>query len=144
MVIQRQKQNLLRSILAEQGNSGASSFRNSDIAENGGIFLIGYYDDKPIACGAFRKLSRNTAEIKRVFAMKNDIGAAHKIIETLEKDAIKEGSRKLQLETRRINEHAVQFYYNCGYKQCDNYGLYIGREDAICFEKTLTSKLYGA
>ena len=119
------------------GNSGVDSFTSNDIGGNHGIFIIGYYRDKPISCGALRLISENTGEIKRVFAMKNDLGAAHKIIKCLEEYAKKRGIKRIQLETRIINQHAVDFYYSCHYKKCTNYGKYTGREDAICFEKIL-------
>ena len=32
-------------------------------------------------------------------------------------------------------EEAVRFYLTHGYRVCENYGKYKGREEAICFEK---------
>lgn len=64
-------------------------------------------------------------------------GAARKIIESLEAYAVKEGIKRIQLETRIMNQHAVDFYNACHYERCSNYGKYKDREDAICFLKQL-------
>jgi ribosomal protein S18 acetylase RimI-like enzyme len=47
------------------------------------------------------------------------------------------GYSKLWLETRIINERAVEFYKKRGYHQISNYGKYVENEKAICFEKIL-------
>lgn len=43
----------------------------------------------------------------------------------------------LGLETRLVNTRAVHFYERHGYSRIPNYGRYIGRPEAVCFEKTL-------
>jgi GNAT superfamily N-acetyltransferase len=129
---------LLNASLAEiTGSSGAGSFSRADVMGNRGVFLIGYNNCVPTACGALREFSRDTSEIKRVYAKKNSVGAARKIIGALETYARKEGFHTVQLETRIVNRHAVQFYLACGYQPCPNYGKYAGRADAICFSKAL-------
>ena len=45
------------------------------------------------------------------------------------------GYKAVWLETRRVNESAVRFYLEQGYQVRPNYGNYIGRSEAICFEK---------
>lgn len=119
------------------GNSGVHSFNNKDIENDKSIFVIAYENDNPIACGALKKINENIAEIKRVFSLKNTIGAGHRIVSELESKALSFGYTKVILETRKINSHAVDFYIGCGYKICDNYGKYVGDEKAVCFEKLL-------
>jgi ribosomal protein S18 acetylase RimI-like enzyme len=55
----------------------------------------------------------------------------------LEEAASALGYREITLETRRVNHKAVAFYEKHGYTVTDNYGVYIGRDDAVCFIKTL-------
>lgn len=124
-------------LLAITGNSGAGSFCEADSTGPRGAFLIGYLDGKPITCGALRLLSGQTAEIKRVYARKNSIGAAHKMIQALEEKALQNGFDTILLETRTVNRNAVHFYLSCGYTPCSNYGKYVGRTDAVCFSKKL-------
>ncbi len=130
-------QELNNSLEEITGCSGSSSFSKKDVSNENGVFLIGYLDNEPVACGALRELSKDTAEIKRVFARKNNVGAAHKIIEALETFALQKLYRKLILETRVVNQHAVDFYYSCGYEKCENFGKYKGRVNAICFQKEI-------
>ena len=119
------------------GASGAASFHETDVLEKRGAFLIGYLDGPAIACGAIRVLSPHTAEMKRIYAQKNSVGAGRRIVAALEEQARRNGFDEMRLETRAVNEHAVRFYINCGYEPCNNYGNYIGRKDAVCFLKKL-------
>ncbi len=119
------------------GSSGADSFCMTSGTEVRSVFLIGYLDGEPIACGALREASAQIAEIKRVYARKNSIGAAHKIVLALEKQAQRNGFNTVILETRAVNTKAVSFYLSCNYILCPNYGKYIGRADAVCFTKNL-------
>lgn len=102
-------------------------------------FLIAYLDDVPMGCGALRTYSDDIAEIKRVYAKTNKVGVAHHIIAALEKKAVVNGFHIVQLETRKVNTHAIQFYLNCGYSVIPNYGKYVERDEAICFSKRLDS-----
>lgn len=47
------------------------------------------------------------------------------------------GYTEFLLETRHVNHRAVHFYEKNGYVRIENYGPYIGREEAICFSKIL-------
>jgi ribosomal protein S18 acetylase RimI-like enzyme len=64
-------------------------------------------------------------------------GIGKDILSFLEEQARKLGYKKLWLETRLVNEQAVSFYINNGYLKIENYGRYVGRPEAICFEKIL-------
>ena len=109
----------------------------ADTRDPRGVFLIGYLDGKPIACGALREFSVDTAEIKRVYSRKNSVGAAYQIVQALETQARQNGFATIVLETRTINAKAVSFYLSNGYDYCPHYGKYVGRTDAVCFAKRL-------
>ncbi|EKY3217661.1 GNAT family N-acetyltransferase, partial [Cronobacter turicensis] len=47
------------------------------------------------------------------------------------------GYQQAWLETRRTNQRAVEFYLRRGYEIIDNYGRYVGQEDAVCFARAL-------
>ncbi|HSC78794.1 MAG TPA: hypothetical protein VLC08_00440, partial [Chitinolyticbacter sp.] len=53
------------------------------------------------------------------------------------------GYREVWLETRRVNIIAVDFYMGHGYAERENYGVYVGRPEAVCFEKALPSDKTG-
>ncbi|MBN2879892.1 MAG: GNAT family N-acetyltransferase [Clostridia bacterium] len=98
-----------------------------------------YVDGTPIACGAFKQLDEETAEIKRVFVESNyrGKGVSRQLMAFLEDAARKKGYKKLVLETGRRMHVAVGFYRSIGYTERENYGPYIGMEKSICFEKWL-------
>lgn len=90
-----------------------------------------------IGCGAIRPLTQNIAELKRMFSDRSEPGVGSALLTFLETSAKQMGYRELKLETRHINLRAVNFYEKNGYVRIDNYGPYIGREEAVCFSKSL-------
>jgi len=50
---------------------GATHFRlePDEVAEGHGAFVVAYAGDKPVGCGAIRKLDSETAEIKRMYVV---------------------------------------------------------------------------
>ncbi|MGN0977274.1 MAG: hypothetical protein ACI4PH_04390 [Faecousia sp.] len=52
------------------GEDGTRHFRKEDTRKENAVFLIAYLDDIPYGCGALRKISEDTAEIKRIYAKK--------------------------------------------------------------------------
>ncbi len=118
------------------GSSGDASFDAADVRGEGAIFLVAYAQDGvPVACGGYRPLGGGVAEVKRVFAMRR--GAGMPLLRALEAHALADGYARLTCETRRVNAVAVAFYLRAGWYVCANYGKYIGRPEAVCFEKRL-------
>ena len=130
----------LSSILnAITGDSGKKSFNIEDVKNDKSIFLIARDENNcPIGCGAIRPLDNNCAEIKRMYSKVSNVGLH--ILNSLEEKAVTLGYQLLRLETRKINERAVNFYLRNGYNVIENYGKYEGNEKVICFEKKLDSK----
>lgn len=119
------------------GASGAKSFKNDDVKNERSVFLIAYVDGIPMGCGAIKEISADIAEVKRVYAKPNHIGIGNAILTELEKRAKALRFSKLILETRKVNQNAVSFYRKNNYEVCDNYGKYVNRPEAICFQKLL-------
>ena len=123
------------------GDSGASSFSAQDMAERGACFVIARNAEKvAVGCGALRPLKEGVAELKRMYAQPDSPGTGSKILHYLEAQASQLGYQHIWLETRRVNERAVEFYLARGYQEIENYGPYKGREEAICFAKDLRQK----
>ena len=119
------------------GNSGQGSFENSDMDNPRSVFVIARENEAAVGCGAFRELSSDTAEIKRMYARKKSSGIGIRILAYLEDRAKEFGYKKVVLETRRCNTKAVNFYLNNEYNVISNYGRYENVPEAICFEKEL-------
>lgn len=123
------------------GNSGRGSFNTSDACGQRAVFAIARNQDgEAVGCGAIRPIDENTAEVKRMYAKEKGIGVGTKVLSYLETKAQKMGYSVLRLETRLINQRAVSFYENSGYYRILNYGKYVNRPEAVCFEKQLVKE----
>lgn len=119
------------------GASGEASFAAEDVENERSAFVIAYADGAACGCGALRPLTETTAELKRVYARPNSQGVGTAIVKALEEKARSFGYSEIVLETRRVNTAAVAFYRKLGYTECENFGKYIGRNEAICMQKTI-------
>ncbi len=121
------------------GSDGRSSFNEESVADAGACFLLAMFDNAALGCAALRPLADEaepaTAEIKRMYSRQPGKGIGKLLLTELEQRARAFGYRRIVLETRKVNLAAVSFYQNNGYRVCENYGRYIGRVEAICFEK---------
>lgn len=120
------------------GDSGKNSFNPNDICGSNAVFVIAYnQNEEAIGCGAIRPIDEKTAEVKRMYAKSKAKGVGTKILCYLEKRAQEIGYSVLRLETRLINKRAVYFYEGRGYNRILNYGKYVNKPEAICFEKSI-------
>jgi putative acetyltransferase len=104
------------------------------------LFLIAAAPDgTPLACGALRRLTPASAEIKRMYAIPaaRGTGAATAILRALESAAVTRGWTTLRLETGTAQPEAIRFYEREGYRQIPLYGPYVGSEISLCYERTL-------
>ncbi|WP_292969257.1 GNAT family N-acetyltransferase [Pantoea sp. UBA4549] len=120
------------------GDSGKSNFTIDSINEDRALWALARDSrGKAIGCGAIRPLTENIAELKRMFSDRSYPGIGNALLTFLEATAKSMGYNELWLETRHINRKAVNFYEKSGYIRIENYGPYIGREEAVCFAKSL-------
>jgi GNAT superfamily N-acetyltransferase len=118
------------------GNDGKSSFDISDMFAPRSLFVVAKNkNEKAVGCGAIRPISDEIAEIKRMYSKEKGVGTA--VLKYLETKAFEFGYKELRLETRRVNEYAVNFYLKNGFREIPNYGKYAGRPEAVCFSKIL-------
>ncbi|MDT3522079.1 GNAT family N-acetyltransferase [Cronobacter sakazakii] len=129
---------LSETLAALTGSSGRQSFNNDDVRAEGATFLLARNaSGAAIGCVACRPLKPGIAEIKRLFALPDNPGAGSQLLSAAERFARDAGYDQAWLETRRTNPRAVEFYLRRGYGIIDNYGRYVGQEDAVCFAKPL-------
>ncbi len=84
-----------------------------------GEFLVGTREGRVVAMGAFRRVSDETAEIKRM-RVRLDLqrrGLGERILETLEARATELGYTRLVLDTTATQVHAQSFYAKHGYRE---------------------------
>ena len=123
------------------GHNGMMHVRLEDFEEDGGFFLVGYDGETPVCCAGLRRVDENTGEVKRVYARKNGSGYGAALMAAVEKLAADMGYKKLILECREGNPHAVNFYIRQGYVICEKYPPYDEEADAVCLEKIMNDEL---
>jgi len=129
---------LSAALQAITGSSGTASFDASDVRVDNARFVVARdVNGQPLGCGAFRPLGTDTAELKRMYSRGSMPGVGAAVLAFLEHQAQQLGFAALQLETRAVNEKAVAFYERHGYMKIPNYGKYVGKAEAVCFEKSL-------
>ncbi|NNE00207.1 MAG: GNAT family N-acetyltransferase [Pirellulaceae bacterium] len=107
--------------------------------QSGGVFVIAYDANSPVACGALRPLNQKQVELKRMFviASHRGRGVSRDVLGHLESRARAIGYDQLLLETGDQQDAAIGLYQSAGYHRIEPFGEYIGSPHSICFSKTL-------
>lgn len=101
--------------------------------------VVAYYGKTPVGCGAIKRYSENTVEIKRMF-VDTDFrgqGISRAVLEELEKWALELEFSICILETGKAQLAAIGLYKRCGYIVTENYGQYVGIDNSICMRKVI-------
>nr|WP_221375635.1 GNAT family N-acetyltransferase [Actinoplanes polyasparticus] len=104
------------------------------------LFLVASVPDgTPVACGALRRLTGTSAEIKRMYVVPTSRGSgvATAVLRALEAAAVSRGWTTLRLETGTEQPEAIRFYEREGYTEIPLFGPYAGSEISRCYERTL-------
>jgi GNAT superfamily N-acetyltransferase len=111
---------------------------NNIIELNPNVVVI-YLDEKPVACGCFKKYDKNTIEIKRMFVAPEarGLGLAQRILQELEQWSLELGYSVSILETLYKQKEAISLYEKVGYAIVANYEPYVGLENSICMRKKI-------
>jgi len=104
-----------------------------------GVFLVGWVDGRPVACGALRRHDAITAEVKRMFVSipVRGRGYARAVLAALEDRARAVGYREVRLETGLFQPAAIALYESSGYRPVQGFGHYRDSPLSRCFAKTL-------
>ena len=125
-------------LAAITGDSGKSNFTIDSMDGDRSLWVLARNEKgDATGCGAIRPLTENIAELKRMFSDRSAPGVGKTLLNFLETSAKNMGYTEIWLETRHVNHKAVNFYKNNGYVLIENYGPYIGRDEAVCFSKVL-------
>jgi GNAT superfamily N-acetyltransferase len=118
---------------------GSGDFRPEDVTVSGSGFVIGWFGDEAVACGAFRPMEPGVVEFKRMYVAPAHRGRGHsrRMLEELERLAHDAGYRQARLETGVRQPAAIGLYDGAGYRRIPCYGIYAGCDRSLCFEKDL-------
>lgn len=107
------------------------------------VFLVATdADGRPVGCGALRRLDTTSAEVKRMYVEPGSRGSgvATAVLRALEEKARDRGWTTLRLETGPAQPDAIRFYEREGYRQIPLYGVYMGSDLSLCYERELVGK----
>jgi putative acetyltransferase len=102
--------------------------------------VVAYAGDEPVGCGAFKEYAPDAVEIKRMFVQPahRQRGVAQAVLAELERWAAELGYASGVLETGKRQPEAIGLYQRCGYTLTANYGQYVGVENSVCMQKSLS------
>jgi GNAT superfamily N-acetyltransferase len=129
------------------GDTDRTPVDPAQFARPWGLFVVGYLDGGPVACGGWRAqadppdgLRPTDAEIKRMYVAQSarGNGFARAVLAELERTATAAGRKRSVLETGLKQPEAIALYQSSGYTEIPKFGIY--RHDAlsVCFGKELT------
>lgn len=102
-----------------------------------GSFLVARVDDRPVGCGAVRKLDETTGEIKRMWVdpAARGQGVGRQLLSALEGAAVELGCETVYLDTSAHLSEAIALYRSFGYEEIPAYND--NEYAALWFEKRL-------
>jgi GNAT superfamily N-acetyltransferase len=102
--------------------------------------VVAYDGETAVGCGAFRRHSDDTAEIKRMFVRPESRGRgiARMVLAELESWAAEHGYTVCVLETGFKQPEAIALYKRSGYGEIPNYGQYAEVVNSLCMRKDLS------
>jgi len=129
------------------GGEDATPVKTAEFAPPRGLFLVGYVDGVPVACGGWRAHDSDEhdfldgdAEIKRMYVapIARGLGLARALLAELERTIVAAGRRRIVLETGTQQPEAIALYFSAGYTKIDNFGIHRHSPRLRCFGKILT------
>ena len=107
---------------------------------NHGEFLLGLLDKRVIAMGGFKRLSKTSAELRRMRIARDLQGQGYGtwLLHELEQRAFETGIRELCLDTARRRPLTLEFYRKHGYRETGS--SFYGAVETVQFVKTLSAR----
>lgn len=118
-----------------------AQFNNIDLINH---VFVAYDSENAVSCGAIKTFESGTmddaVEVKRMYTLPEyrGKGIAARLLGELEKWAAELGYGRCVLETGLKQPEAIRLYEKSGYIVMPNYGQYVGVENSVCFEKSIT------
>lgn len=111
-----------------------------------GLFLVGYLDGEPVACGGWRAKEQDDdglldgdAELKRMYVVPaaRGRGLARAMLRHLEQTALEAGRTRVVLETGELQPEAIALYKSEGYLSIKGFGFYKDYPESVHMAKSL-------
>ncbi|MGI5824775.1 MAG: GNAT family N-acetyltransferase [Bacillota bacterium] len=117
----------------------ALKYRTYNSLKNICNFFTAYAENQPVGCACFKRLTTDTAELKRVFVLPTHRkqGIAFLLVKECEAQAKQQGYKFMVLETGKEMPEAISLYQKAGYQFIDNFGAFAGDSICCCLKKAL-------
>lgn len=91
--------------------------RPQEVSGDAGAFFVAYEEDRPVGCGALRRLEPGVGEIRHVWVhpAARRLGLARRLLDALEQEAVARGLTVVRLDTHAALTEAQAMYRACGY-----------------------------
>jgi putative acetyltransferase len=120
---------------------GACHFRldADEVGPGRGAFVAAFYGERPIGCGAVRRVDDATGEVKRMYVVPDlrGKGVGKALVGAIEAEAKALGLTRLALETGVRQHAALALYERLGFKRIPPFGEYFNSPLSICMAKAL-------
>ncbi|NHF59311.1 GNAT family N-acetyltransferase [Flavobacteriaceae bacterium TP-CH-4] len=132
---------LLDSDLAQRDGEDHAFYHQFNSISQLNHCIVGYSENKPVACGAIKTFNQIATEVKRMYVLPDfrGKGIATRLLQGLEHWANELGYEYCILETGKRQPEAIALYRKNGYEIIPNYGQYQGIENSVCFQKMVSS-----
>ncbi|MFF4052559.1 GNAT family N-acetyltransferase [Streptomyces chartreusis] len=88
-----------------------------EVSGDAGAFFVAYEEDRPVGCGALRRLEPGVGEIRHVWVhpAARRLGLARRLLDALEQEAVAHHLSVVRLDTHAALTEAQAMYRACGY-----------------------------
>ncbi|MEV8597416.1 helix-turn-helix domain-containing GNAT family N-acetyltransferase [Streptomyces sp. NPDC052012] len=123
-----------------EGFDRADLVTPDEVSGEAGALFVAYEEDRPVGCGALRRLAPGVGEIKHVWVhpVARRLGLARRILEALEHEALHRDWPVVRLDTHASLTEAQEMYRSCGYTEIPAYAEHVYASH--WFEKRLTPR----
>jgi GNAT superfamily N-acetyltransferase len=124
------------------GTRDETHLEAAEFAPPQGIFVVGWDDDRPAACGGVRIVEAGVGELKRMYVAPavRRRGIARALLSRLESEAHALGAVVLRLETGLHQPEAIALYESAGYVETEPFGYYANAPLARHLAKQLATR----
>ncbi|GGL75720.1 putative transcriptional regulator, MarR family protein [Streptomyces fumigatiscleroticus] len=111
-----------------------------EVSGDAGVFLVAREEGRPVGCGALRRLTPGTGELKHVWVHPDArrLGLARRLLGELEGEALRRDWTVVRLDTQAALTEAQAMYRACGYREIPAYSDHV--YGAHWFEKRLAAQ----
>lgn len=124
--------------------AGATHFRldPQEVAPGHGAFLVAARGERPVGCGAVRRIEARTGEVKRMYVAPEarGLGVGRTVLAALEAEARALGCARLVLETGVRQPEAIRLYERAGFIRIPAFGEYVDSPLSVCMAKDLDAR----